>query len=447
MALDDHIASRPSVRAVRLVDGIALDGRLDEPVWERSVPASDFIQDEPYEGRPATERTEVHVVYDDDALYIGARMFDSTGDVRKRLGRRDSHLADSDWLYVMLDSYHDHLTAYQFSVNPAGVKRDEVQSSDGHGDGSWDAVWDVATTIDDQGWTAELRIPFSQLRFGHEQIQTWGIQFSRRMIAKDEVTVFSFTPKSERGGVPRYGHLLGLEGLQPGKKLEVLPYSVLRAEYLEVGAGNPYRDGSDYFSGVGLDLKYRLTSSLTLDATVNPDFGQVEVDPAVVNLTAFETSFDEKRPFFVEGADIFRFGSTRLFYSRRIGRSPQGSLPDDAEFTDRPDASTILAAAKLTGRTAGGWRLGFLDAVTAEERAAYRTGDGLEGHAVVEPRTNYLAARAQRYMRDGRSTVGGMFTAVHRELGDSSIGDALRASAYTGGIDFSHDFFDRAWSL
>ncbi|MGH7552348.1 MAG: DUF5916 domain-containing protein, partial [Longimicrobiales bacterium] len=328
--LDAH-DSRPVVRAVRLEGVIDLDGRIEEAVWLRAPAVTNFIQTDPVEGQPATERTEVHVLFDEDALYIGARMFQS-GRVSTRLGRRDTFIMDSDWFYVMFDSYHGHLTAYQFSINPSGVKRDEMSttggpgSPGGNGDVSWDAVWDAATSIDPEGWAVELRIPFSQLRFTGEQVQTWGIQFSRRTIGREELAVLSYTPKSERGGISRYGHLTGLESLKTGKKLEVLPYLVSRAEYLEVENGDPFRDGSDYFYSGGLDLKYRVTSALTLDATVNPDFGQVEVDPAVVNLTAFETSFDEKRPFFVEGNDIFRFHELRLFYSRRVGRSPQGSL-------------------------------------------------------------------------------------------------------------------------
>jgi hypothetical protein len=434
-------AAMPGVTAARIETGIQLDGRLDEAAWLTASPATDFIQTEPNEGQPATERTLVHIAYDDEAIYIGARMFDSNGDIRKRLGRRDSHLDDSDWFYVMLDSYHDHLTAYQFSVNPAGVKRDEIVS----GGTSWDAVWDVATSVDAEGWTAELRIPFSQLRFSPAEAQTWGIQLSRRIIAKEEVTVFAFTPKSMRGGVPRYGHLNGLRQLATGRRAEILPYTAFRAEYLDIPAGNPYRDRSEFFPSAGLDLKYRLSSSLTLDATVNPDFGQVEVDPATINLSAFETSFDEKRPFFVEGSSVFGFG-TRLFYSRRIGRSPQGGMPDGVSYSDRPDASTILGAAKVTGR-AGDWSVGLLEAVTAEERARYTLTEGGDGEAVVEPLTNYLVGRAERLMRGGQTQIGGIATSVHRSLDNASLRTSLRSAAYTGGLDFSHEFLDRAWSL
>lgn len=429
---DPHMAASPRVLALRVDGGIRLDGLLDEDEWALAMPASHFIQTDPRDGLDATEPTEVRILYDDDALYIGARMHESRGAIKKRLGRRDSYLSDSDWFYVMLDSYHDHLTAYQFSVNPAGVKRDELTGGGGgggfgRGDASWDAIWDVATTTDSAGWTAEIRIPFSQLRFKVAAEQVWGIQFSRRAISKEEVTVLSHTPKSERGGVARYGHLEGLRDIGPGRRLEVLPYTVSRVEYRDVSAGNPFRDGSDFFTGAGVDLKYRLTSSLTLDATVNPDFGQVEVDPAVVNLSAFETSFDEKRPFFVEGSSIFRFDDMRLFYSRRIGRRPQGGTPGGTQFSDVPVNTTILGAAKITGQTRTGWNIGVVQALTAEERAPYLDADALRGEATVEPLTNYLVVRAAKNLRSGETQLGGIVTAVNRDLSDEGLASALRS--------------------
>jgi hypothetical protein len=442
----DAHAAAPRIQALRRQDRIDIDGRLDEPEWQRAHVVSEFIQTEPDEGRPATERTEVYILYDDDALYIGARMWDSSGEVRSRLGRRDSMLGDSDWFYVMIDSHHDHLTAYQFSANPAGVKRDETVASGARNDGSWDAVWQLGTSIDDDGWTAEYRIPFSQLRFSAADVQTWGIQLSRRINSRQEVSVFSFTPRGMRGGVARYGHLDGLEGLRPGRRLEVMPYVLGRAEYIDVKPDNPFRSGRDHFGGVGLDAKYRLTSALTLDATINPDFGQVEADPAVVNLSAAETSLQERRPFFVEGSDIFRFGDARLFYSRRIGRAPQGSLPGGTVYSDRPDASTILGAAKLSGRTQRGLSIGIVQAVTGEESAPWQNSEGSLGSSVVEPLTNYLTGRLVRDFRSGQTQVGALATSVHRRLDDERMERLLHGKAYTGGIDVSHQFLNRTWS-
>jgi hypothetical protein len=440
----------PVVTTARLQGRIALDGRLDEAEWLQVAPVTEFVQTEPGDGVPATERTEVYILYDDDALYVGARLYDS-GQVRKRLGRRDTSLQDSDWFYLMLDGHHDHLTAYQFSINPAGVQRDELTSG-GRGDSSWDAIWESATAIDDAGWIAELRIPFSQLRFGREPAPTWGVQLSRRINRKQEVVVFSHTPRNERGGVARYGHLVGLEGLKQGRRLEVQPYTMARAEHVAVSSGDPYRDGSDYYGGAGVDVKYRVTSSMTLDATMNPDFGQVELDPAVVNLTAFETSFEEKRPFFVEGSNVFSFGPDQgggrrgVFYSRRIGRAPQGSLPSEALYSDRPDAATILGAGKLTGRTAGGLSIGLLGAVTAEETAPWTDHDGGTGVSVVEPASAYMVGRARQDLRAGQTTIGAIGTLARRDLGAASLAALLRERAYTGGLDFRHEFLDRTWS-
>src|SRR5690606_24155073 len=261
-------------------------------------------------------------------------------------------------------------------------------------------------------------------------------------------------PRSERGGIARYGHLTGIRGIERGRGLELLPYSVARAEYAPVPArgdapfADPYRDGADYFASFGLDLKYRLASNLTLDATFNPDFGQVEVDPAVVNLTAFETQFDEKRPFFVEGGDIFDFGGgTELLYSRRIGGAPRWSAPGAALYESVPDAATILGAAKLTGRTAGGWTIGVLEAVTAEEAGRYITPAGDEVEEVAAPLTSWFAGRVERNLREGRTVVGAMATAVNRRLGGLALAGDLRASAYAGGIDFRHEWARRAWAL
>lgn len=455
-------AEAPRLTATRLEGRLALDGVLDEAEWQLATPATQFTQTDPIDGAVPTERTEVYLLWDEDAIYVGARMWDTTGEIRSRLGRRDSYVSDSDWFYIMLDSHHDHLNAYQFSVNPAGVKRDERTSGGMRGDLSWDAVWDVATSIDDDGWTAELRIPFSQLRFSSDAEQTWGVQLSRRISRNSEVMVLSYTPQNERGGVARYGHLDGLTQLRSGRKLELQPYALARAEYLDIAAANPYRDGSDMFGGIGLDAKYRLTPSTTVDVTFNPDFGQVEQDPATVNLTAFETSLGERRPFFVEGNDVFAFGASGggpgmfggggggrdgLFYSRRIGRAPQGSLPSGVRYSDRPDAATILGAAKVTGRTTGGLSLGVLAALTDAEEADWMLSDESTGTTIVEPRTGYFVSRMRQDLREGQTSIGGIATFVHRQLDDAALAAALRSDAVTGGIDFEHQFLDRTWSI
>jgi hypothetical protein len=442
-----HERDAPTLRATRVATTIALDGRLDEQGWGEAVPGTRFTQSSPREGEPPSQRTEVRVLFDDAYLYIGARMWD-TGEVRTRLGRRDAYLANTDYLEVNLDSYHDHLTSFTFLVNPSGVRGDRAGF-----DGGWDPVWEVATSIDSAGWTAEMRIPFSQLRFRRDSVQTWGIQIARTIARTEETMVFAFTPRSERGGVARYAHLVGLEGIRPGRRLEVLPYVTTRTEFRDFPADHPFRSGSDVFNNAGVDLKYRLTSNLTLDAAVNPDFGQVELDPAVINLTAFETFFQERRPFFVEGAEIFGFGTagdyvcfgcTQLFYSRRIGRTPSAFVPG-AQYVDAPDASRIVGAAKLTGKSPGGWSLGLLNAVTRREAARYMTPDEEFGRYPVEPLTNHLAVRLRRDLRQGQSTVGSMFTAVNRQLDTTVFTNRFRSAAYAGGLDMRHELFGRQW--
>jgi len=439
-------ADLPTTRAVRATSAIRLDGKLDEPAWTAAPPTTAFTQIDPDEGQPASERTEVRVVYGEGALYVGIRAFDR-GHVTARLGRRDMPLGDSDWLGVMIDSYHDHRTAFGFDVNPAGVQRDEIKTIDTD-DNSWDAVWEVATSIDAEGWTAEYRIPFSQLRFRPDNEQTWGLQIERVIGRRHEYAVSTFIPKRETGGVPAYGHLVGITGIHPGARLELLPYTLARAEYIDPGQ-NPYRTKHEYADAVGLDFRYRVASNLTFNGTINPDFGQVEVDPAIVNLGVYETFFDEKRPFFLEGSEIFDFGlgntsGGQLFYSRRIGRPP--TLYPPTVRADVPTTTTILGAGKLSGKISG-WSVGSLVAATDKEEARFRDDNGLDQHLPVEPRSEYLVSRARRELRNGQSLVGGVLTLVHRELGAPVLRDNFRSNALATGVDFLHQWGNRSWAL
>lgn len=432
-------------RAARLAGTIALDGRLDEAAWAAAPVTDAFTQIEPDEGQPASQRTEVRVLYDDLALYVGVRLHD-TGPITGRLGRRDMPLSDSDWFGLAIDSYHDHRTAFVFDVNPSGVRRDAIKTIDVD-DNSWDPVWDVASTVDSAGWSVEYRVPFSQLRFSTAAEHTWGIQFERLIGRRAEYSVSTFSPRSERGGVPRYGHLEGLTSVRPGKRIEILPYVVGRAEYVDPGP-NPFRTDRDRFSSAGVDLLIRASSNIALNATINPDFGQVEVDPAVVNLGVYETFFEEKRPFFIEGSEIFDFGAGgtsggQMFYSRRIGRAPSLFAPTSA--SDAPTATTILGAAKLSGKV-GGWSVGILEALTDREEARFLTpGASQERRMTVEPRTNYLVGRARRELRNGQSLLGVGATAVHRSLDEDPVRNALHQAAYAGGVDFRHEFGGRTW--
>lgn len=443
-----HQHDRPITisRAVRTTSSIQLDGRLNESAWASAPVTDSFTQIDPDEGRPASQRTEVRVLYDDAFLYVGARLHD-TGRITGRLGRRDMDFGDSDWFGVMIDSYLDHRTAFGFDVNPAGVRHDEIKTIDVD-DYSWDPVWEAATTVDSAGWTAEYRIPFSQLRFSGAREQVWGVQFERIIGRNREYAVSTFIPKSIRGGVPQYGHLSGIEDIRTGKRLEVLPYTVQRASYVDPGT-NPYRDKPEFGTEAGLDLLYRVSSNLTVNAAFNPDFGQVEVDPAVVNLGVYETFFDEKRPLFVEGSEIFGFGAAgtsggQIFYSRRIGRAPTLSPPPGPN--DMPNATTILGAAKVSGKV-GGWSLGILEAVTAEEEARFLAASGATNRFAVEPLANYFVGRARREWRGGQTYFGGILTSVHRDLTTAPQRDAMHRAAYAAGADFRTEFASRGWAV
>ncbi len=437
----------PTVHARRTNAPPRVDGRLDDPVWAGGVPITALTQSEPDEGQPVSERTEVRIVYDDDALYIGARMFDREPHlVRTELARRDN-ASGTDYIQVAFDSYLDHQSAYSFGVNPSGVRADVLMANDASfGDEGWDPVWDAHTARDSLGWTAEMRIPFSQLRYSTASEQVWGINVIRRIQRKSESAELGWKARTERGFASYFGHLLGLSGLPQPRRFEALPYVTGRHAASPARAGDPFNDGSRQFGAAGVDLKYGVTSSLTLDATFNPDFGQVEQDPAFVNLSAFEQFLSERRPFFVEGADLFRFGGAQLFYSRRIGRPPQGFPTSAGDFSDIPENSTIIGAGKLTGRS-GPWTLGVLEAVTAREYASvYDSAAGATARDEVEPLTNSLVLRARRDMRGGASQVGVIATAVNRDLRDADL-RFLRRAAYAAGVDFTHRFSQNSWSL
>ena len=447
--------SAPVARATRREGVIHVDGRLDEQAWAAATPITEFTQLDPKEGQPASERTEARILIDDDALYVGFRLYDSEpARIQRQLARRDEGI-EGDLVEVYIDSYHGHNNAVVFRLSAAGARRDASVSSNGNQDNSFDAVWDGAATSDGQGWSAEFRIPLSQLRYNANQPdQTWGIQLARKIARKAEVSFFSFTPKNEQQGIHRYGHLTGLGRLQSPRRLELVPYVLTKNENPVVSPGDPFRKKNDIVGGAGLDLKYGITSNLTLDATFNPDFGQVEVDPAVVNLSAFETFFPERRPFFVEGASIFSFGDMRtnnssngynFIYSRRIGREPTRFL--DGEWVDAPRETTIDGAVKLTGRSKGGWSIGVLDAVTAREEGRFIDALGATQTATVEPRSNYFVGRVKRDMREGNTTLGVGLTAVNRDLSDHDLRPMFIGSAYAAGFDWQHAWGNRRWAF
>jgi hypothetical protein len=449
-------AAARTVRGVRTAQAPVVDGRLDDAAWAAAEAAGEFVQMRPDPGRPASERTEARVLYTDDAVYVGMRMYDSAPDsVVAQLARRDASGVYSDWAHVLIDSYHDRRTGFRFSVNPRGVKKDVLHYDDTGEDVNWDAVWEAGTQTDSLGWTAEFRIPLSQLRFSGaaEGERVWGVNFSREIARRGEWAWWSPVLPSESGVVSRAGELHGLEGIRPGRRLEVLPYSVASLTRAPTEAGNPFYRRNDPTVAMGVDLRYGLTPNLTLSATLNPDFGQVEADPSQVNLSAYESYFSEKRPFFMEGSNIFAFNvgtddgsGESLFYSRRIGRTPQRFVDPGDGWLEAPDATTILGAAKVTGKTGGGWTLGLLDAVTGEERARLAAGPGSAvTREAVEPLTNYLVGTLSRDFRRGGSALGLMATATHRRLDGVEELSFLRSSAYSAGVTGRHRFAAGTW--
>lgn len=458
----------PSVPGVRRTSPITIDGKLDESAWAAATPITQFLQHIPDEGAAATLATEIRILYDDDALYIGARMSEPTGlaGIRAPLARRDQLLAadgnngsfnslTTDRIAIALDPYHNHLDEVWFEINPAGVRGDQF-----NGDPSWDPVWEGATQVTAEGWTAEMRIPYSQLRFSNQAVQTWGMQLWRYVDRLNEQDQWSFRRRNESSGPAYFGHLEGLAIASAPRQAELLPYAVSRAQFKYADPRDPYHGTARTRLNGGADIKYNLTSSLTLDATINPDFGQVEVDPAVLNLSAYEVSFDEKRPFFVANRSAFSFGglscincnntsSLGAFYSRRIGRPPQlnGLVAGTSAFSDTPDDATILGAAKITGRTANGYTVGLLDAVTGREEARFAaTLGGPERTQTVEPMSNYFVGRLKKEFRAGATTVGGIVTSAVRALdGDTVLTDRLRSSAHAVGLDWSHSWSNRVY--
>ena len=444
------------LRAVHSQEEIRLDGRLDEAAWQAAPVADGFLQRDPEQGQPASEPTELRLLFDDHALYVGVRLRDrAPALISRQLSRRDT-VPEADSFALYLDPQHDHRNGVVLEVSAAGVQRDAALYDDNFEDVTWDAVWESAVSRDESGWTLELRLPFSQLRFPSVVGHSWGVNARRVVHRKNESSWLELVPKNESGLVSRMAHLEGIAEIHPGRHLELLPYASAQAEYIEpAGSGDPWNDGSSYSGGAGLDLEYGLGTGMTLVGAFNPDFGQVEVDPAVVNLTAFETFFEEKRPFFTEGSQVFlRFGRSGasdyttyfypeplLFYSRRIGRAPQGLAA--GPFVDAPASTTILGAAKLVGRSHG-WNLGVLEALTGREHA--RIADGSERRELeIEPLTNYFVLRGQRDL-GSRAAIGFIGTATQRDLGAVNLEAQLPQQAYLGGFD-GHVFLDgrRDW--
>lgn len=478
------------MKAHRITAPIHIDGKLDEAIWSQVPAEGDFVTQWPKDRAPASQKTEARVLYDADAIYVGVRLYDTHPDsIAAQLARRDASGIYSDWFHLMIDSYHDRRTGFRFSVNPKGVQKDVRHFDDRSEDTNWDAVWQVATTIDSLGWIAEYRIPLSQLRYGQADANgshKWGIQLSRDIARYQERDNWSPIAQTANGFVSRFGDIEDLNNLSAPRRLEAMPYVSGRLTRAPGVDANPFYRKNATTPNVGGDVRVGVGSGLTLTATVNPDFGQVELDPAIVNLSAFEQSFPERRPFFVEGAEIFSFGrlnsnnsygNLQLLYSRRLGRTPQrGAFGADSfgrrpTFADSPTETSILGALKLSGKTAGGWSIGILDGVTDKEEARLLqtvsptggTPYDIRRNTPVEPMTNYFIGRTRRDFRQGRTVVGAILTNTTRKLserdrpfdlasesfvdGPEVFRPMMNGNATVGGVDFEHNWSNRVYSL
>lgn len=441
--------SKRSYTTKAVSTAFTMDGRLDDKGWDVVEWATDFIENEPDENTPPSYQTKFKIVYDSKFLYVGIRAFDKEPDkIENRLSRRDGFAGD--FVEINIDSYNDDRTGFSFTVTASGVKGDEFISENGNNwDSSWNPIWYTATNIDEEGWTAEMKIPFSQLKFGESLEQEWGLQVNRRFFRNEERSTWQRIPQDAPGWVSEFGVLRGLVNIQPQRQLEIQPFAVAQYDNFEAEPGNPFRDGDKFKLNGGLDAKIGITNDLTMDITVNPDFGQVEADPGTIALDGFQIFFREQRPFFVENKNIFDFrfadGQDNIFYSRRIGRSPQGKLSiNQNEYSDVPVNTTILGAAKFSGKTKDGWSIGILESITANEYATI-DNNGTRREEIVEPLTNYVVARAQKDFNNRNSYIGGIFTSTNRNLNGNF--NYLRKAAYTGGIDFRHNWKNRNYFI
>ena len=432
-------AVRKQATATRTAAGsIRLDGLLDEEIWLRAVPVTDFIQKEPVEGAPPTDRMDVRIIYDDDALYVGARMYAANpASVQAPLGRRDNG-TQAEHILVELDTYLDRRTAYAFGVTASGVRLDHYHPNDSEreADNDFEPVWEARARIDSEGWTAEMWIPFSQLRFNRRDEQLWGLNIHRWVASRNEAVYWVPIPRTAQGWSSRFGELRGIDAVTPRRRMEIVPYVASSATLTgDRDRRNPFDNGTNLDGRVGADIKVGFGSNLTLDATVNPDFGQVEADPAEVNLSAFETFFSERRPFFLEGSRLFQGRGATYFYSRRIGAAPAGVASGD--FVDYPNTSAILGAAKLTGRLRSGTSIGMLGAVTGDAEAkTFSLATQSVRRVGVAPMTTFGVARVQQEFGPAASTAGVMVTALHRNVDE---GDPLSLLFMRNAITVSGD--------
>ncbi|MDP4265274.1 MAG: DUF5916 domain-containing protein [Bacteroidota bacterium] len=439
----------------QLNSAITLDGIPSEEAWNLVEWGGDFTQYQPNEGKAPSQQTQFKILYDERFLYIAYRCYDLAPDsIVKRMGRRDEF--PGDWVEINIDSYHDKRTAFSFTLSVSGVRGDEFVSNDGNfWDASWNPIWFSKTHIDNKGWTAEVKIPFSQLRYGNETEKTWGFQVTRRLFRKEERSTWQYIPQNSGVWVSGFGELHGLKNIPVHRQVEIAPYVTAQADKYKKEEGNPFAKGFDTKLNAGVDGKFAVTNDLILDFTINPDFGQVEADPSQVRIDGYQNFFDEKRPFFIESRNIFDYQLTGseaggdydadlLFYSRRIGSSPHG-YPNvgTGEYLKLPQNTSILGAAKFSGKTKNGWSIGVLESITEREMATI-DNNGQKRKELVEPLTNYFVGRLQKDSKDGNTILGGIITGVTR--GDG-LNDILHRHAFSGGLDFLHFWKKRTWYI
>lgn len=425
-----------------------IDGKLDDACWQNNNWSGNFTQWIPREGAKPSQPTSINITYDDKNLYVAIRAHDSEpGKISKKAGRRDE--ITGDMVGIDLDTYHDHRTGFEFNVSAAGQKVDLILTNPMNADMSWDAVWSAKVGFEDSAWVAEYEIPLSQLRYSNEKEQTWGMHIWRWIDRLQEESDWEPQTSTSPGMLYLFGHLEGISGLPKSRRIELMPSVLGKISTFEKDAANPYaKNGYRPFGSIGLDAKIGLTSNFTADVTINPDFGQVESDPSEMNLSAFETFYDEKRPFFLEGKNIFNydFDGMNLFYSRRIGQSPS-YYPElkDGEYMKYPDNTSILSAVKISGKSANGFSMGILQSITNKEFANITDGTN-ERKEAVEPLTSFTVARFQKDFNAGNTVLGGIITSTNRLDSDPRF-YFLNKNALTGGIDFLHQWHDKEFYL
>ncbi|OFY66185.1 MAG: hypothetical protein A2Y71_15625 [Bacteroidetes bacterium RBG_13_42_15] len=426
-----------------------IDGKLDDECWKKGIWAGDYHQFVPNEGAPPTYPTEHNIQYDDKNIYVAFRAFDPEPDkVHKYAAVRDEIVGDM--VGINFDSYRDYRTGFEFTITAWGQKIDLVLFNPINWDFNWNAVWKGKVGFEDSAWVAEIEIPLSQLRYSNKDEQVWGMHTWRWIDRLQEESNWERQTKTGPGMLYNYGELRGINGLKKSRRLELQPFVLGDLTTLKEEPGNPYtKNGRAWSGNLGLDAKIGVSSNFTVDLTVNPDFGQVESDPSVMNLTAFETFYEEKRPFFLEGLTIFdyKFDDQNLFYSRRIGHAPSLTVgSDDEHFVKSPDKTTILNAAKFSGTTSKGLSVGLIQSTTSNEFARVSDLNGNETKQKVEPLTNYLIARVQKGYNAGNTIIGGMMTSTNRFIQDDDLA-FLSSDAYTGGIDLLHHWKDKEFFI